>query len=83
MITDQQIVQFDSIALDCGVTLAPVDIAYESYGQLNAAKTNAISIPFCPPKTRPTKSSKSVSAVSKKAVLKVFPMGFSPNSLKR
>jgi homoserine O-acetyltransferase/O-succinyltransferase len=42
MITETQIVQFDSIELDCGSTLAPVDIAYETYGELNARKNNAI-----------------------------------------
>ncbi len=44
MITETQSVQFDSIALDCGVTLAPVDVAYETYGELNAARSNAILI---------------------------------------
>ena len=44
MITEKQIVQFDSIALDAGTTLAPVDVAYETYGELNAAKSNAILI---------------------------------------
>ncbi len=39
-----QFVTFDSIALDCGATLAPVDVAYETYGELNAAKSNAILI---------------------------------------
>jgi len=33
---------FDSLALDCGVTLKEVDVAYETYGQLNAARSNAI-----------------------------------------
>lgn len=42
MITESQIVQFDSISLDGGATLAPVDVAYETYGELNSAKTNAI-----------------------------------------
>ena len=30
------------MALDNGATLAPVDVAYETYGELNAAKSNAI-----------------------------------------
>src|ERR1700689_157420 len=42
MITETHTVQFDSIALDCGSTLAPVDVAYETYGELNARKDNAI-----------------------------------------
>src|ERR1700694_4133278 len=42
MLVQTNIVQFDSIALDCGATLAPVDVAYESYGELNEAKSNAI-----------------------------------------
>ncbi len=41
---DTQIVPFPSINLDCGQTLAPVEAAYETYGTLNAAKTNAILI---------------------------------------
>ncbi|MDX2149554.1 MAG: homoserine O-acetyltransferase [Bryobacteraceae bacterium] len=44
MIFDSQIVRFDSLSLDCGVTLAPVDCAYETYGKLNPARTNAILI---------------------------------------
>jgi len=42
MITETQFVRFDSIPLDAGMTLAPVDVAYETYGELNAAKSNAI-----------------------------------------
>jgi len=42
MITETQLIQFDSIALDCGSTLAPVDVAYETYGELNARRNNAI-----------------------------------------
>jgi len=37
-------VRFDSLPLDNGATLAPVEIAYEAYGELNAAKSNAILI---------------------------------------
>lgn len=35
---------FDSIALDCGVTLGPVQVAYETWGTQNAARSNAILI---------------------------------------
>src|SRR6266550_6686412 len=44
MIVETQSVRFDSISLDNGATLAPVDVAYESYGELNEAKSNAILI---------------------------------------
>src|SRR5215203_4528829 len=44
MIVETQVVRFDSLLLDCGVTLAPVDVAYETYGELNASKSNAILI---------------------------------------
>src|SRR5712692_9601063 len=42
MISETQFVRFDSLPLDCGATLAPVDVAYETYGQPNAQRTNAI-----------------------------------------
>ena len=42
MIVETQSVRFDSLALDNGATLAPVDVAYETYGSLNANKSNAI-----------------------------------------
>src|ERR1035438_1122211 len=44
MIVEANTVRFDSITLDNGATLAPVEVAYETYGKLNAAKTNAILI---------------------------------------
>jgi homoserine O-acetyltransferase len=44
MIVEANTVRFDSITLDNGATLAPVEAAYETYGELNAAKTNAILI---------------------------------------
>jgi homoserine O-acetyltransferase len=44
MIIETRAVRFDSITLDNGATLAPVDVAYETYGQLNPARTNAILI---------------------------------------
>jgi homoserine O-acetyltransferase len=33
---------FEKLELDSGVTLAPVECAYETYGTLNAARTNAV-----------------------------------------
>ncbi|HSW50574.1 MAG TPA: hypothetical protein VLH09_10385, partial [Bryobacteraceae bacterium] len=44
MIVNAQKAQFDSLSLDCGATLAPVEVAYETYGKLNRAKSNAILI---------------------------------------
>jgi homoserine O-acetyltransferase/O-succinyltransferase len=42
MVVDTQCARFDSIALDSGATLSPVEIAYETYGSLNADRSNAI-----------------------------------------
>src|SRR5215475_10756749 len=42
MIVEAHNVRFDSITLDSGATLSPVEVAYETYGQLNAAKSNGI-----------------------------------------
>ncbi|MBS1873674.1 MAG: homoserine O-acetyltransferase [Acidobacteria bacterium] len=44
MSVEIQFQQFDSLTLDCGTTLSPVQIAYETWGQLNASRTNAILI---------------------------------------
>src|SRR5438270_1789856 len=42
MIVAASNVRFDSLSLDNGAILSPVDVAYETYGTLNAAKSNAI-----------------------------------------
>ena len=42
MIVESNSVRFDSLSLDGGGTLCPVDVAYETYGELNSAKSNAI-----------------------------------------
>jgi len=39
---ETQFAGFDSLALDCGETLAPVRVAYETYGTLNSRRNNAI-----------------------------------------
>ena len=40
-----QVVQAsDPLQLKCGKTLGPIDVAYETYGQLNAEQDNAILI---------------------------------------
>ena len=44
MIVSTQSVRFDSLRLNCGETLSPVDVAYEAYGQLNERRSNAILI---------------------------------------
>ena len=42
MVTEAGIFTFDSLELDCGARLGPVDAAYETYGTLNAARNNGI-----------------------------------------
>jgi len=44
MIAETRIACFESLTLDCGETLAPVEVAYETWGELNAARSNAICI---------------------------------------
>jgi homoserine O-acetyltransferase/O-succinyltransferase len=44
MVVEPTCARFDSIALDSGANLSPVEIAYETYGELNAAHSNAILI---------------------------------------
>jgi homoserine O-acetyltransferase len=44
MITEAATTTFDTLDLDCGITLGPVEVAYETYGTLNEAKSNAICV---------------------------------------
>lgn len=44
MITEAATATFAKLDLDSSATLAPVEVAYETYGVLNAAKSNAILI---------------------------------------
>src|SRR3954454_7718147 len=44
MVVETQHASFDSIALDCGASLQSVQLAYQTYGHLNAARSNAILI---------------------------------------
>src|SRR5579871_4163232 len=44
MIVEPQCARFDTIALEGGTTLSPVEVQYETYGHLNAERSNAILI---------------------------------------
>jgi homoserine O-acetyltransferase len=44
MIVDTQVAKFETIALESGAILSPVEVAYETYGALNGSCTNAILI---------------------------------------
>jgi homoserine O-acetyltransferase len=44
MVVETQYARFESIALDSGATLSPVEIAYETYGEPNPDRSNAILI---------------------------------------
>ena len=55
MIVETQVVRFDSLPLDCGVILAPVEVAYETYRNLTHGASNAILLlhAFSAMRTRP------------------------------
>src|ERR1039458_6848956 len=42
MIVEPQCARFDSIALEGGATLSPVEVTSETYGHLNSTRSNAI-----------------------------------------
>jgi homoserine O-acetyltransferase len=42
MTVETQLAHFDSLTLDCGETLTGLTVAYETYGTLNAQRSNAI-----------------------------------------
>jgi homoserine O-acetyltransferase len=44
MVTNSGTSTFESLELDCGATLAPVEVAWETYGVLNEERSNAILI---------------------------------------
>jgi homoserine O-acetyltransferase len=44
MVTEVASCTFDKLELDSGVVLTPIEVAYETYGELNAARSNAILI---------------------------------------
>lgn len=44
MVCETQFASFDSLTLDSGHTLRHVDVAFETYGELNASRSNAILI---------------------------------------
>src|SRR5271154_3824253 len=41
-IAHQTVTFADGLALECGVTLQRLDVAYRTYGTLNAARSNAV-----------------------------------------
>ena len=42
MVSEPQFARFDSLTLDSGVVISPIDVAYETYGELNEVRSNAI-----------------------------------------
>lgn len=44
MTVSTQFARFEGISLDCGASLKPVQVAYQSWGELNAARDNAVLI---------------------------------------
>jgi len=44
MVTEVASCTFDRLELDSGISLAPVEVAYETYGELNATRSNAVMV---------------------------------------
>lgn len=44
MIVDTQVARFETISLESGAILSPVEVAFETYGNLNPSRSNAILI---------------------------------------
>ena len=44
MSVETQIARFEELTLDCGEVLAPVEVAYETYGSLDDENANAVLI---------------------------------------
>jgi len=44
MVTEVASCTFDRLELDSGITLAPDEVAYETYGELNATRSNAVMV---------------------------------------
>ncbi len=44
MVVEPRLARFDSLQLDCGATVRGVEVAYETYGELNSDHSNAILI---------------------------------------
>jgi hypothetical protein len=43
--SDHGVLELGSVVLQCGITLPDVKVAYKTYGELNAARDNAVLMP--------------------------------------